>query len=61
MDAIIRIFTDGFIRHLMQVNRLSSSIKREEKENFDWIKRRNGWDIALRNVGDNSNIKRKKL
>jgi len=61
MHEIIKLLTDGFIRHLIQVNRLSISIKREEKENVDWIVRKNGCDIGRRNVGDNSNIKRKKL
>lgn len=61
MDEIIRLLTDGFIRHLIQVNRLSPSIKREEKENFDWIVDKNGCDIGVRNVRDNSNVKRKKL
>lgn len=61
MDEIIRIFTAGLIRHIINVGGLSPSIKREEKEHFDWIMRRNGCDIGLRNVRDNSIVKRKKL
>ncbi len=61
MDEVIRLLTHGFIRHLIQLNGLSLSIKREEKENVDWIVRKNGCDIGVRNVRDNSNVKRKKL
>lgn len=61
MDEIIKLFTAGFIRHLLQSNGHSSSIEREEKEKNNWIKRMNGCDIGGRNVRDNLNVKRKKL
>ena len=61
MDEIIKLFTDGFIRHLLQANGLNSSVNREEKENIDWIMKKNGGDIGLKEVRDNSNFKRMKL
>jgi len=61
MDEIIRIFTAGLIRHMMNTHGLSSSVKREETSNIDLIVRRNERDIGLRNVTDNSQLTRKRI
>lgn len=61
MDEIIKLFTTGFIRHLLQSNGLPSLVNREEKENNDWINRKNERDIGSNHVSNNSNFKRKKL
>ena len=60
MDEIIKLFSKGYIRHLIHSNGLSSSIKGEDKENFDWIVSNNERDIGSNHVGDNSQLKRKK-
>ncbi len=60
MDEIIKLFSKGYIRHLMHSNGLSSSIKRENKENFDWIFSKNERDIGSNHVSNNSQLKREK-
>lgn len=50
MDEIIKLFSKGYIRHLVHSNGLSSSIKREDKENFNWIVDKNEYDIGVRNT-----------
>lgn len=60
MNEIIKLFSRGFIRHILNENRDFSSIKGEERENNDLIVSKNARDIGLKDIRDNSNFKRKK-
>lgn len=60
MDEIIKLFSKGFVRYLVKSNMGFSSLKGEDKENFDWIVSKNECDIGLKDFRDNSNFKRKK-
>ncbi|MBC8213589.1 MAG: hypothetical protein H8E71_03000 [Candidatus Marinimicrobia bacterium] len=50
MDEIIKLFSKGYIRHLVHSNGLSSSIKGEDKENFNWIVDKNEYDIGSNHI-----------